>query len=232
MLKTKDVSVLSLSYWREAAAQFANLKMVSLAAVFIALRVILKLLTVSITPSLHIEFDFLADALGSAIFGPLMGLACGAITDTINAVCFPVGPYFPPFIVQEMLGSFLFGLFLWRRNLSVSRLLVSKAVDTVVCNMVLNSLLLMWMLGGNYAFMTLPRLVKNIAFYPVECFCLVLVFSAVLPGLARLPIGERIKAANLHMTGRHYLVLGFMLTVSVAVMVLFCIFGLPLFLKK
>jgi ECF transporter S component (folate family) len=232
MQKTKELSVFSLAYWREAAAQFANLRMVCVAAMFIALRVILKLCTVSITNSVHVEIDFLADALGSALFGPLMGLACGAITDTINAVCFPVGPYFMPFILQEMLGSFLFGLFFWRRKLTVSRILVAKCADTVLCNMILNSLLLMWLYGGNFAFMTLPRFVKNISFYPVECFCLTILFTAVLPGLSRLPIGTNLRAAGLKMTKRHYLVLGILLGVAVAVTVLFCIYGLPLFVKK
>ena len=232
MLKTKELSVFSLAYWREAAAQFANLRMVCVAAMFIALRVILKLLTINITPSLHVEIDFLADALGSAIYGPLMGLVCGAVTDTINAVCFPVGPYFLPFILQEMLGSFLFGLFFWRRKLTVSRVLVAKCADTVLCNMILNSLLLMWLYGGNFAFMTVPRLVKNISFYPVECFCLTLLFTAILPALSHLPIGADLRAAGLKMTKRHYWVLGALLLVAVAVTVVFCIWGLPLFVKK
>lgn len=232
MQKNKELSVFSPAYWQESAKQFASVRMVSLAAMFVALRVILKLLTVSVTPSLHIEIDFLADALGSAIFGPLMGLVCGAITDTISAVCFPTGAYFFPFIFQEMLGSFLFGLFFWRRRLTVGRILVAKCVDTIVCNMILNSLLLMWLLGGNYAFMTLPRLVKNVAFYPVECFCLTLVFSAVLPALSRMRLEGQIRAENLSLTRRHYLILGLMLLISVGVTVLFCIYGLPLFLKK
>ncbi len=232
MREKKELSVFSSAYWQEAAQQFGNVRMLSLAAMFVALRVILKLLTVSVTQSLHIEIDFLADALGSAIFGPLVGMVCGALTDTINAVCFPTGPYFFPFIAQEMLGSFLFGLFFWRRRLTVGRILAAKCADTVICNMILNSLLLMWLFGGNYAFMTLPRLVKNIGFYPVECFCLTLVFSAVLPALSRLALGKGLRAENLTLTKRHYFILGLMLLVSIGVTVLFCIYGLPLFLNK
>ena len=44
------------------------------------------------------------------IYGPLVGLLVGAVSDTIGAVLFPTGAYFFPFIFVEMFSSFIFGL--------------------------------------------------------------------------------------------------------------------------
>lgn len=218
--------IASAAYWREAAKPFRNIRTLCLAAVFIALRVAVKLLTVPVGADLHIAVDFLVNALGSSIYGPLMGLACGAVTDTISAVCFPVGPYFFPYIFVEMTGSFLFGLFLWNRDITANRLILSKFSVTVICNMVMNSLVLLWMyawLGNSKSAMAIfiPRIVKNIALFPVECFLLIAFFAAVSPGLKRLGIYRAEAARQLTFKRQQVLLLLILLLVAVLAVALY-----------
>jgi ECF transporter S component (folate family) len=191
---------------------FLDLRMLCLAAVFVALRVAVKLLTLPMGPDLHIAVDFLVNALGSAIYGPLMGLACGALTDTISAVCFPVGGYFFPFIFVEMTGSFLFGLFLWDRKITANRLILSKFAITFVCNIVMNTGVLLWMyawLGNSKSAKALfvPRAVKNLALFPAECFLLIAFFAALLPAVKRLGIYKQPIADNLKMQKKQWILL-------------------------
>lgn len=220
MQQTKELSILSSTYWREAAKQFTDLRMLCLAAVFIALRVAVKLLTVPVGADLHITVDFLVNSLGAAIYGPLVSLACGAITDTISAVCFPVGGYFFPFIFVEMAGSFIFSLFLWKRQITASRLILSKFTVTLICNMFMNSVVLLWMyacLGNSKsaAAIFIPRIVKNIALYPAECFLLVAFFAAVLPAISRLGLLADAKSDRLQIKRRHVLLLLILLVIAI-----------------
>lgn len=208
MLQNNQSSILTATYWKKAVMVFADLRMVCLASVFIALRVAVDAISIPLGPDLYISVSFLVTALGAYLYGPVMGVACGAITDTISALLFPKGAYFFPFIFVEMLGGFLFGLFLWRRPTTPTRLICSKFSVTLLCNIIINSAALIWMYAwlGNpktsLLFM-IPRLIKNIALFPAECVLLALLFNAVLPALQQLKftrviIGEPIKLKWFH----------------------------------
>ena len=67
------------------------------AAVIIAMRIAVKAVKIVIIPgALNFGFDFIVNSAGSMIYGPLVGLLVGAVSDTIGAVLFPTGAYFFP----------------------------------------------------------------------------------------------------------------------------------------
>ena len=149
-----------------------------------------------------------------------MGLACGAITDTISAVCFPVGGYFFPFIFVEMAGSFLFGLFLWQREITANRLILSKFTVSFICNILMNTGVLLWMyawLGSRASAkaLFLPRAVKNIALFPAECFLLIAFFAALLPAMKRLGIYPYPISKQLKMEKKQWILLVILLVLAV-----------------
>ena len=60
-------SPLSRSYWRDAAAEMNDTRMLVFAAFMIALRVALKLVAIPLAPNLKINTAFLANALGAMV---------------------------------------------------------------------------------------------------------------------------------------------------------------------
>lgn len=91
----EKLSVFSKEYWRLAAENFFKSKMLVFAALICALRIAVKSLRVTIVPqTLYLTFDPYVNALGSLVYGPLVGLAVGAVSDTIGALLFPSGAYF------------------------------------------------------------------------------------------------------------------------------------------
>ena len=233
MLTLAKPGLFSSQYWKEAAKQFANTKMVALAAVLVALRVLTQaFLYIPLGENLGIYLDFLFSAVGSAVYGPLVGFASGFFSDILSSLLFPKGTFFPLFALTEMTGSFLFGLFLWKREITATKLILSKFVYTVVCNLVMMPFIMILyynFLGDSkgYAFVTLPRLVKNIALLPIEAFLLVLFFSAVLPGLKQLHLFAG-SAEKLKPTKIHFILLGAMLIVSVGILWFYLKYLLPL----
>lgn len=212
-------SLSSSAYWKDSARQFTDLRMLVMAAMFCALRVAVDAVDIRLGPDLYIGVSFLVTALGAYIYGPLMGLACGAITDTISALLFPKGAYFFPFIFIEMLGGFLFGLFLWRQRVTPTRLILSKLSVTVLCNVVLNSAVLIWMHAwmGNpktsLVFMV-PRLIKNVVLFPAECVLLALLFNALLPALQQLKFTRVVMGQPIKLQWFHYVLMVIMIPVA------------------
>ncbi len=213
-------SLFSSAYWKDSARQFTNLRMLVMAAMFCALRVGVDAVDIRLGPDLYIGVSFLVTALGAYIYGPLMGLACGAVTDTISATLFPKGGYFFPFIFIEMLGGFLFGLFLWRKKPTATNLILSKMSVTVLCNMILNTAVLLWM----YAWMgnpktslvfAIPRCIKNVVLFPAECVLLALLFNALLPALQQLKLTQIVIGKPVKLHWFHYALMAVMIPVAV-----------------
>lgn len=84
----------SHAYFKEAAKVFKDARKLAFAAVICALRVAVKSLSLQIAPGVYLSFDCYVNALGSLVYGPLMALCVGAVSDTIGGVMFPKGAYF------------------------------------------------------------------------------------------------------------------------------------------
>lgn len=235
MSKSNDSTrILSAGYWRAAAAQFTDLRILVVAAMIAALRIALKFLNIPLAAGLEFSFDCYVNSVGSLVYGPLVGLAVGAISDTLGCILHPTGVYFLPFILVEMSSSFLFGLFLWRQKLTLPRVMLSKFTVNFVCNIILTSLFSKWMwaLGlleaKTYSVINLVRIVKNLVLFPIEAILIVAVLQAVVPALRRLhlPVGEE----KIVVSRKQYLWAGLLLLLSVA-LVLFYIFFLKDFVS-
>ncbi|MBQ7455172.1 MAG: folate family ECF transporter S component [Clostridia bacterium] len=191
----------SRAYWRQAASEMRSTKMLVFAALMVALRVALKSLTVQIAPSLQISFGFFVNALGSMVYGPVVALLGGAVSDTLGCVLFPTGPYFFPFILIEMASSLVFALWLYRVEITTLRVVLSRFCIDFFVNIVLQTpvmcLYYKMVLGKSYTVFNLPRIIKNLVLFPIESVLLVLFLQAVIPAVK--PLGflrsgtERLK---------------------------------------
>ena len=209
-------------YWRLSAAEFRNWKMLVLAAMLTAMRIAIKSLFIPVGPSLKITFGFLINAVGSMIYGPVVAIAASAISDTLGAILFPSGTYFFPFIFEEIAGGVLFALFYYRAKLSTTRVMLGRLAVTVICNLILNPILLIWyyavILGKSYAFMTWPRLAKNIALFPLQTVALVLLINLLLPVTNRMGLTYA-GSGKLEITKKNIITLIALTLISAAVVV-------------
>ena len=130
MRQTKPATLyaapLSKAYWRDAAAELRDTRMLVFAALMIALRVALKSLGIPIAADLKINIAFFVNAFGAMIFGPVVAIIAAAISDTLGCILFPTGAYFFPFIFIEIAGSLIFALFLYRARVTATRVILSR----------------------------------------------------------------------------------------------------------
>ncbi len=221
--------ILTAAYWRQAAAMLRNTHMLVFAALIVALRVAVKFARIPVAAGVSLTLDCYVNSLGSLVYGPVVGLAVGAVSDTLGCLIAPNGPYFFPFILVEMSSSFLFGLFFWRQRITVPRILAAKFTVNLFSNIVLNSLMIKWsytvFYGAEkaYSLINLSRIAKNLVVFPLEAAVIAIVFSAAMPALRSLGLVDREDTPRL--TARHALLIAG-LTVCSAALVLFYIFFL------
>lgn len=185
-------SVFSPEYWREARRELSNPQTLIFAALIIALRVTVKMFKIPLAAGLSLTFDCYVNALGSIVYGPIVAVFVGAVSDTLGFILFPSGTYFLPMMLVEISSSVIFALFLWRRKISVGRALVAKFTINLFCNIFLTSLFLKWMyiaLGDpkatTYNIINGVRIVKNLVLFPIEAILIVVVLGAFIPILKK-----------------------------------------------
>lgn len=182
----------SKAYWRDAAAELKDTHMLVFAALMIALRLVMKQISIPITPVLRINTAYFVNALGAMVYGPVVAAICAVITDVLGYIIRPDGVYFIPFVLTEVGGSVFFALFLYRARVTTPRVMLSRFSINLLINVVLQTPIMMWyyalyMGGKQYTFlMAVPSIVKNILMFPIESFLLALFLSVMLPITCRL----------------------------------------------
>lgn len=205
----------SLAYWRLAAAELKNVRILVWAALIVALRVVVKSFSIPVFENLYVSISFLPNALGSMVYGPVVALLTGIVSDLFGALLFPTGAYFPPFMLVEMLGSLLFALFLYRMPLKFWRIAVSKLSVNLLCNLLLTPIFLAWMYGRGAVLASAERIVKNLLLFPFETLLLTLFLGAMIPVLRRMGLANGGQTA-VKLSARHIALLAALFVVSAA----------------
>lgn len=217
-------SPFSRAYWRAALEEFRNLKMLLFAALIVALRVALKSVSIPVAADLRIGVGFFVNAVGAMVYGPVVASAGAVVSDTLGALLFPTGAYFPLFILTEVAGSLVFALFLYRAKVTATRVILSRFCIDFFVNIVLQTPIMMAyyqiMLGKTYKVFHLPRIVKNLVMFPVESVLLILFLHLVIPPMEKagqLPRGMD----RLSFTKKNIAVLAVLALIGVAVLALY-----------
>jgi len=179
----------AMSMWalfRESARGLRRVRSLVTAAMLLAVQVVLGFVAaIPIGPDIRISFGYLALSLAGALLGPAVAPVNGALADVIGFVIRPTGPYFPGFTITGLVSGLIYGVMLYRRSVTLKRLLVTKLLIDVVCNLLLNTLWLN-MLYGKAFFALLPaRALKNLLQYPVDVLLMYPVMKKILPLVRR-----------------------------------------------
>ena len=200
----------SRDYWHQAFSELKNTRTLVFAALILALRIAMKPLKIPIAADVNITFGFIVNALGSMVYGPVVALLSGAVSDTLGYLVAPSGVYYFPFIVLEMAGSMIFALFLYSTDITPGRLILSKFCVNLFVNILLNEPIMVryYQLFFTSAYQPFVwiRIVKNIVMLPIESLILIIVFRSIIPALSKIgfPVPGKMQ---LEYTKKHILLL-------------------------
>lgn len=162
---------------RESSAEIRNVKSMTGGAMLTALGVILAFVRIVVSNILEISFGFLALAVAGMLYGPVMGGIVGMIADVIGYFVKPNGPFFIGFTLSRFLSGFIFGLFLYKKKITLKRIIAASLTETVIINFILTPIWLNMMYGTQL--FTMVRIIKNIAMFPINVALLCLVCKTV-----------------------------------------------------
>lgn len=176
-------------YWLDAFAELKDVRMLVFAALIIALRVALKMVRIPLGANLDITPAFLANAIGAMIYGPVMGGLAAIVSDFLG-VMLRGDTYFLPYVLTEISSSVIFALFFYRQKITPTRAILSRFCMCMLVNIVMQSyidvLYAKVILGKQTALLAVPRIIKNLAMFPIESVVLTVVLSAIQPVTARM----------------------------------------------
>lgn len=181
----------SKAYWHDAASEMNSTKMLVITALMTALRIALKPLAIPLGPQLSIQTAMLATALGAMIFGPVVAIPAAIVSDTIGFMIYPTGDYFLPFVLTEIASTVIYALCLYRSKVTPTRVILSRFLICLFVNVILQQFIYGWyyVYIGNpdkakeqiLGILTVSRIFKNLAFFPLESVVLTLFLRFLLP---------------------------------------------------
>ena len=229
MSKVKSTAIyktpLTRAYWADALAEMKDTKMLVVTALLVALRIVLKPFAIPLGPQLSVQTAMLATALGAMIFGPVVAIPAAIVSDTIGFMIYPTGDYFLPFVLTEIASTMFYAIFLYRANVTPIRVMLSRFCICFFVNVVLQQFIYAWwyVYVGNpeqakesiLGIMTLSRILKNIAMFPIESVVLTLFLRFLLPVTkrAKLTYGSD---SDMKFTTKHVVTLVVLMAIGIA----------------
>ena len=187
----------SREYWKAAFSEVKNLKMLVLAALFVALRIVIAAFFIPVGENMRIYFSFFVNALGSLIYGPVVALMTGFAADIIGFLLQPTGAFFPGYTLSTMMGAFLYALFFYRARITWLRVFLGKASVNIFVNILMGSLWSAIIYGKGYYYYLVKSVIKNLSLLPLEALVLIVFFQLVLTPTAAAGIAPRQPTARI-----------------------------------
>jgi ECF transporter S component (folate family) len=214
----------SKAYWRDAVAELKDLRILIFAALMIALRVLMKQVAIPIAMDLKINTAFFVNAFGAMVFGPVVAALAAGVTDVLGYLIRPEGVYFIPLMLTEIAGSVIFAMLFYRAKVSTTRVIISRFAIDFGVNILLSGPLMLWYyavtMGKSYVIFDMPRIIKNLAMFPVESILLTLFLSAMVPIAYRLKLVYD-KGENLRFKKKQIALLASLVVVGIATVCLY-----------
>jgi ECF transporter S component (folate family) len=159
--------------------ELKDVKCLTLAAMFGAISIVLGSFTIMMTENIKLEWTFLPNEFVYYLFGPFVGIIYGAVMDILNYIVKPFGSFFPGFTVSAMLKGLLFGLILYKRPISLKRVITANVLRMILVDLPLNTYWLTVLNGVPYLVNLPLRALKLLIMFPVETMLFYLLVKGV-----------------------------------------------------
>lgn len=171
--------------FKKSAQNLKSIKILTLLAVFIAIKIAISSFFIPVGDNLRVYFTFFFVAVEACIVGPIPAMISGVLTDILGFIIHPSGPFFPGYAISNMVASLIYALFLYNTRITITKIVTSKVLVNYLVNVGLGSLWSVLMYSNAYIFYLAKSVVKNTVLLPFEIIALVLIFNMLLPILQK-----------------------------------------------
>ncbi|WP_437130682.1 folate family ECF transporter S component [Peptostreptococcus russellii] len=147
-------------------ASLKDVRTLTGSALLIAIAVIVDFFRIVLSNIMEISFGFLAIVMAAMMYGPLIAGLIAGVSDIIQYIIRPTGPFFPGFTLNAILSGIIYGLFLYKKELSIKRISLCVLFEGIVITLLLTPIWLSIMYGAKI--FAIPRVIKFIAMFPIK----------------------------------------------------------------
>ena len=119
-------------------SQLKDVRVLTTAALLVAIATVLSFFSVPVNEFIQIRFKFLPIAASGMLFGPAIGGLVGLLADITGYIVKPTGAFFPGYTISTMVSGIIFGAMLYKKKLTVPRVILTCLVYTVAVSLILN----------------------------------------------------------------------------------------------
>lgn len=158
-------------------SKFKNVQVLTAAAMLTAIAVILGFFKVPLSPTIEIRFAVLPIAVSGAMFGPGVAAVVGILSDVGGYLLKPTGPFFPGFTISAAISGIIFGVFLYKKRVSLVRVTLAMIARTVIVSILLNSYWLTILYNKGFMPILGGRVIKEVFLLPIFIAMLMLLLK-------------------------------------------------------
>ena len=145
-----------------------NTKTLALAAMLTAIGIILSFFKIPVNQLITIGFGSLPLSVSGMLLGPAVSGIVGALMDVGGYLVKPTGPFFPGFTISGIVSGIIYGLFFYKKKITLKRVIVAQVILTIVVNILMNSYWLnILYLKDGYIPVIISRLPKEFIMLPI-----------------------------------------------------------------
>ena len=145
-----------------------SIKKMAVSSLLIAVSVVLGMFSITLGNFIKISFSLTAVELIGYLFGPVIGGIGGGISDILQFMAKPTGPYFPGFTLNAILCGVICGLGLHNKKVTFKRVAIVILIKVLIIDLFLTGVNLSILYGEAFRAMILMRIIKVIFVYPID----------------------------------------------------------------
>jgi ECF transporter S component (folate family) len=157
-----------ISTLKSSAREIRKISTITGAALLTAMNTVLGYFTIMVGNFLKIGFSYLTLAVAGFLYGPVIGGILGGLSDILNYVIKPTGPFFPGFTFNAILSGFIYGLILYKKPVSLLRVFLTKLLLVIIVDLILTTTWLSILYGEAFIVLLPMRALKNLIMLPID----------------------------------------------------------------
>ena len=148
-------------------------------ALLIALGIILGQWSVQVTETMKIGISFIATQMTATLFGPVVGGIMGGVADVLKFIIKPTGPFLIGYTISAILGPVIYGVMLYKKPITLWRILLSKTVVAIFINLLLGTYWSYLYFGAAFWASLPAKLIQQVIQVPVQSIIFYLVMKTL-----------------------------------------------------
>lgn len=149
---------------------------IAVLGVLMALGLALTRVSILLGPSSRISFGFIINSIIALLFGPWIAGFAAVGNDLLKTFLFGTqGTFFIGFVFTAFVGSFVYGVFLHRKEIKWYHILGAVMLNAIVTNLILNTLWIHILYKTPITVLLATRIPQNLIMTPIRFIIIYLI---------------------------------------------------------